>query len=99
MTSGDYISRLLEAFGVGAIPRECFRVPKNDKDWFHLDWLYTDDSQELLNYQRYTFEDFAQEFERRIKVRKTLIGLVSPLAKLFLIIRSPYYRENKKKSK
>ncbi len=97
MTSGDYITRLLEAFGVGPIPPECFRVPKDDKDWFHLDWLYTKDSQELLKYQRYTLEDFAKEFESRIKLRKALIKIVSPLAKLFLIIRSPYYRENKKK--
>ena len=98
MTSGEYITRLLEAFGVGAIPRECFREPINDKDWFHLDWLYTKDSQELLKYQRHNLEDFAQEFERRIKIRKILIGLVSPLARLFLIIRSPYYRNNKKKT-
>ncbi|MFW9852849.1 MAG: NAD-dependent epimerase/dehydratase family protein [Candidatus Thorarchaeota archaeon] len=94
MTSGEYITRLLESFGVGAVPRECFRVPKNDKDWFHLDWLYTEDSQELLKYQRFTLEDFAQEFERRIKTRKFLIGLVSPLAKLVVILRSPYYFRN-----
>lgn len=99
MTSGEYITRLLEAFGVGAIPRECFREPKNDKDWFHLDWLYTIDSQELLQYQRYTHDDFALEFERRIRIRRTLISLVSTLAKLFLILRSPYYRNNKKKAK
>jgi hypothetical protein len=99
MTAGEYITRLLEAFGVGVIPRECFREPKDDKDWFHLDWLYTKDSQELLKYQRYTHEDFAQEFEKRIKLRRTLISLVSPLAKLFLILRSPYYRANKKKAK
>jgi nucleoside-diphosphate-sugar epimerase len=99
MTSGDYITRLLESFGVGAIPRECFKEPKHDKDWFHLDWLYTKDSQELLKYQRYTFEDFAQEFENRIKFRRKLISLVSPIAKLYLILRSPYYKENKRKSK
>ncbi len=94
MTGGDYISRLLTAFGVGSIPRECFKEPKKEEDWFHTDWLYTDDSQELLKYQRYTLEDFAQEFESRIKTRKFLIGLVSPLAKLVLILRSPYYFRN-----
>ncbi len=99
MTSGEYISRLLESFGVGAIPRECFREPKNDKDWFHLDWLYTKDSQELLKYQRYTLEEFATEFESRTKTRKAIIKIVSPLARLYLILRSPYYRENKKASR
>ncbi len=99
MTSGEYILRLLKSFGVGAIPRECFRVPKNDKDWFHLDWLYTLDSQELLKYQRYNLEDFALEFESRIRIRRKLIILVSPLAQLFLIIRSPYYKINKKANK
>lgn len=99
MTSGDYISRLLISFGVGAIPRECFKEPKNDKDWFHLDWLYTKDSQELLKYQRYTLEDFAIEFESRIKVKRVFIKIVSPLARLYLIFRSPYYRENKKASR
>ncbi len=96
MTGGDYISRLLTAFGVGPIPRECFKEPKNEDEWFHTDWLYTDDSQELLRYQRHTLEDFAQEFERRIRIRKFLISLVSPLAKLVLILRSPYYFKNKR---
>ncbi|MHA1200012.1 MAG: NAD-dependent epimerase/dehydratase family protein [Candidatus Heimdallarchaeaceae archaeon] len=99
MTSGEYMYRLLKSFGVGGIPRECFRVPKNDKDWFHLDWLYTEDSQELLNYQRYTIEDFANEFENRIKFRRRLIRLASPIAQLYLILRSPYYSSNKNASK
>ncbi|MCG3217048.1 MAG: NAD(P)-dependent oxidoreductase [Candidatus Heimdallarchaeota archaeon] len=99
MTGGDYITRLLSAFGVGPIPKECFLLPENDEEWFHTDWLYTEDSQELLKYQRYTLEDFAVEFEQRIKIRKKLISYVSPLAKLFLIIRSPYYRKNKKKAR
>lgn len=96
ITGGVYITRLLKAFGVGPIPRECFREPTGDDDWFHTDWLYTEDSQELLQYQRYTLEDFAKEFESRIKLRRSFIRLVSPLAQLFLIIRSPYYRKNKK---
>ena len=99
MTGGEYISRLLTAFGVGPIPRECFKEPKTKDEWFHTDWLYADDSQELLKYQRYTLEDFAQEFERRIRIRKFLINLVSPLAKLVLILRSPYYFKNKKNKK
>lgn len=99
MTAGEYITRQLKAFGVGPIPRECFVEPKNDGEWFHTDWLYTEDSQELLQYQRYTLEDFAKEFERRIKLRRFFISLISPLAQLFLIIRSPYYRMNKKASR
>ena len=99
MTGGDYITRLLQAFGVGPIPRECFLIPEHEEGWFHTDWLYTDDSQKLLNYQRYTLEDFAKEFESRIKLRRTLISLIRPLTKLFLIIRSPYYRKNKRKMK
>ena len=43
-------------------------------------------------------EDFAIEFERRIKLRRTLIGLISPLARLFLKIRSPYYWKNKREN-
>ncbi|MCE7741473.1 MAG: NAD(P)-dependent oxidoreductase [Candidatus Heimdallarchaeota archaeon] len=96
MLAGEYITRLLKSFGVGPIPRECFHEPKHEKDWFHTDWLYTEDTQELLKFQRYTLEDFAQEFENRIKLRRKLIRIVSPLAQLFLILRSPYYRQNKK---
>ncbi len=99
MLAGEYITRLLKSFGVGPIPRECFKEPQHDKDWFHTDWLYTDDSQGILQYQRYTMEGFAKEFESRIKFRRFLIGLVSPLAQLFLIFRSPYYRKNKKTNK
>jgi len=96
MIAGEYITRLLKAFGVGPVPRECFTEPKDDDDWFHTDWLYTEDSQKLLQYQRYTFEEFAQEFESRIKLRRFFIRMIIPLAQLFLIIRSPHYRANKK---
>ena len=99
MTAGEYITRQLKAFGVGPIPRECFYEPKTNDDWFHTDWLFTEDSQELLQYQRYTLEDYAKEFESRIKLRRFLVSLVSPLAQLFLIIRSPYYRQNKKSAR
>jgi nucleoside-diphosphate-sugar epimerase len=98
MTAGDYISRLLTSFGVGPVPRDVFKRPKKEEEWFHTDWLYTKDSQDLLKYQRYTLEDFALEFERRIKLRRTLIGLVSPLARLFLKIRSPYYWSNRREN-
>ncbi|MCK4972730.1 MAG: NAD(P)-dependent oxidoreductase [Candidatus Heimdallarchaeota archaeon] len=96
ITAGDYIYSILNSFGVGTIPKEVFKYPNNDDDWFHTDFMYTKDSQEILQYQRYNMDDFTNEFEKRIWFLRRIIGVFSPLAKLFLILRSPYYFKNKK---
>ena len=58
--------------------------------------MFTKDSQDLLQYQRYNMDDFTNEFEKRIRFLRRIIRIFSPLAKLYLILRSPYYFKNKK---
>ncbi|MHA1621228.1 MAG: hypothetical protein ACTSVO_03725, partial [Candidatus Heimdallarchaeaceae archaeon] len=78
------------------IPKEVFKYPSNDEEWFHTDFMYTEDSQEILQYQRYDMGDFTKILEKRIRILRNIIRVFSPLAKLFLILRSPYYFKNKR---
>ena len=96
ITAGEYIYSILNSFGVGPIPKEVFKYPNNDDEWFHTDFMYTEDSQLLLQYQRYDMGDFTEVLEKRIRVLRSIIHVFSPLAKLFLILRSPYYFKNKR---
>ncbi|MHA1465344.1 MAG: NAD-dependent epimerase/dehydratase family protein [Candidatus Heimdallarchaeaceae archaeon] len=96
ITAGDYIYSILNSFGIGPIPKEVFKYPSNDDEWFHTDFMYTEDSQEILQYQRYDMGDFTKILEKRIRILRNIIRVFSPLAKLFLILRSPYYFKNKR---
>ena len=67
-----------------------------DDDYYHCDWMYTKDAQELLNFQHYTFDDFLKVFRKKIRFRRFLISLVKPIARKFLLNKSPYYTKPKR---
>ncbi|MFA5056008.1 MAG: NAD(P)-dependent oxidoreductase [Dehalococcoidia bacterium] len=83
----DYIQRSLDAMGIGQFPEEAFgNLPATP------DWIDTNESQALLNYQHRTFDDF-------IKDRLDWLGpktdeLMASQAKLRqeLLDQSPYYK-------
>ncbi|MHA1667591.1 MAG: NAD-dependent epimerase/dehydratase family protein, partial [Candidatus Heimdallarchaeaceae archaeon] len=99
MTAREYITTHLETFGVGAVPREVFRIPKNDEDWFHTDFMDTEESKRLLHYQRYTLEDFSTEYRAKIATLRKFISYIRPIAKLVIVLRSPYYFKNKRRNR
>lgn len=83
----DYLGRFLEAMGVGALPDEAFgRTP------YCTDWLDTEESQRLLNYQRSSFEDVVAETAALLGWRAPLARLVRPLVRRWILRLSPQWR-------
>lgn len=83
----DYLRRMLEMMGIGMLPESAF-----GSEPYNTDWLDTEESQRLLNYQRYSFEDIIQHLTRIVGYKRLLTGLVSPIARWWILRMSPYYK-------
>ncbi len=92
----EYVSKMLEALGIGMLPESAFKQVKTDDDYYHCDWMYTKDAQELLNFQQHTFDEFLYIFKKKIRFRRFLISLVKPIARNYLLKKSPYYTKQKR---
>jgi nucleoside-diphosphate-sugar epimerase len=93
----DYVSKMLEALGIGMLPEEAFKQPKSIDDYYHCDWMNTDEAQKLLKFQRHTFDDFLSVFKKKISFRRFLVKLFKPTVRGILLSKSPYYKEQRKK--
>ncbi len=93
----DFVSLILEAVGVGMLPDEAFKKAKTLDDYYHCDWMDTEEAQALLQFQRFTFKDFIKKFRRKVSFRRFIIVIFKPIARAVLLAKSPYYQKPKKK--
>lgn len=84
----DYLGRMLEVMGLGTLPEEAFtRKP------YCTDWLDTEESQRLLAYQHYTFEDIVVQLAKIAGIRRYLAVPARPFVKRWILGMSPYWKE------
>ena len=93
MLNREFMTKILEATGVGMIPESAFKVPKNDMDWYYTDWLDTSEAQELLQFQHFTFEDYLEEYKKKLGIMGKLAKLFRSYAQKLLLKNSPYYMD------
>ena len=72
----DYLGRMLEMMGIGTLPESAF-----GSEPYSTDWLDTEESQRLLHYQRYSFDDIMQQLTRIVGYKRRLTALVRPAAR------------------
>ena len=73
----DYYQGYFEAAGIGFFPAQYFATTS-----YHLDWYDTDESQALLQYQRYSYEDFIRQYRRNLTLVRWGVRLVRPIIRL-----------------
>ncbi|WP_455383483.1 NAD-dependent epimerase/dehydratase family protein [Salinispira pacifica] len=85
----EYLDAALRDFGLGRLflPPEAFAV-----SGYHCGFMETDESERLLRYQRHTLEDLHAEIRRIWRWKRSLLLLIRPAARLYLLGRSPYLR-------
>lgn len=90
ITFRDYLDRMLELFGLGRgfLPEEAF-----SKGRFHCGYMVTDESQEILRYQRHTLREYFEDVGREYRTKSFFLNLVRPVARRVLILKSPFYRQ------
>lgn len=95
----DFLSKTLDAYGMSLPSDLAFKVPKNDDDWFYTDWMDTEESQRLLQYQTISFDEFINKVRKDLGRKRSFFKLVSPIARWYLKRKSPYLKENKENLK
>ena len=83
----DYLSRMLEMMGIGMLPESAFGTEP-----YSTDWLDTEESQRLLTYQRYSFDDIIQHLTRIVGYKRLLTLMVRPIARWWVLRMSPFYK-------
>jgi nucleoside-diphosphate-sugar epimerase len=87
LTYREYLTRLLAAMGIGALPETAFSTAE-----YATDWLDTVESEALLHYQRHTFDDIAQALAQSLGWRRRAASMARPLVRAMLLRLSPYRR-------
>jgi hypothetical protein len=77
---------VLDGLGVGTLPEEAFTLTP-----FPTDWLDTAESQQLLQYQQHTLDDYVRDMRASLGYRVHLVRVFRPLVRYLLLKQSPYY--------
>jgi len=86
----EYLNEMLDIFGIGnnVLPDEAFSTKG-----FHCGFMTTDKSQSLLNYQRYTIDEYFFDVRKKMAFTRLWTIMLRPFAKKYLLNKSHYYRE------
>jgi UDP-glucose 4-epimerase len=90
MLQMDFIRRILVASGLDLPPKEAFRTPSKPEEYFYTDWLDTEESQKLLQYQSRTFDEYVEEIKRSLGFKRYLATLFKGQAMKKIVASSPY---------
>lgn len=88
MTYREYLGQILTAMGIGTLPDEAFTTAE-----YVTDWLDTEESQRLLQYQRASFDNIVREIAALLGWRTYFVPLARPFARHSMLKLSPYWRE------
>lgn len=89
----DFVGGMMEAMGIGRLPDSAFATTA----CAFSDWMDTTESQRILSYQRYSFQDFTKQIAASVGPMRPALHLLSPLIRWWMLNQSPYYRASKAK--
>ncbi len=97
LRQGDIAPAIAVAMGlVGGLSTGLAGDPNDDSAWFATDWIDTTRSQDVLDYQRYSWPDLLAETADQVRRLRPLLRLAAPVAHRVLQRRSAYYRSGRK---
>jgi nucleoside-diphosphate-sugar epimerase len=94
MTYYEFCSDLMSAIGIGPLPSEAFVSTEVRR--FFGDWLDTEESQRLLQYQKRGLSEQTADMKKDLGPILPLIRLLRPFATWYFLRSSPYLRRNLK---
>jgi nucleoside-diphosphate-sugar epimerase len=93
---GDFINALMAAIGIGPVPVDAFVRQKPPR--FFGDWVDTEESQRLLEYQKRGLNEQLEDMKKDFGVLVPVIRLVRPLATWFVTRSSAYLKQNRRRA-
>jgi len=97
MTYYDFTNALMGSIGIGPIQSDAF--VRTAPPRFFGDWVDTDESQRLLQYQMRGLNEQLEDMKKDFGVLVPFIHLVRPLATWFVTRRSAYLKDNRRRPK
>lgn len=87
----EYLKVMLGIFGIGfkELPEEAFRRERG----FHCGFMTTKKSQELLNYQRHTLDDYFSAVRKKVAISRFFNMMFKPIVQKYLLNKSHYYKD------
>ena len=80
-----------EALGIGMLPEQAF-----GDEAFETDWMDTSESQRILDFQRYGFDDFRADFKHGLRWQRWALLPLRPLARRSLLHFSGPWQSRRK---
>lgn len=98
MTAKQCVDGVGKATGMGSFSDDLYRVgDKNDSNsWYFEDHMCTEESQRILQFQRYSYEEYLAEVTRRSRFTRPFAAALSPLIQKYLSRWSPFVEGNRK---
>ncbi len=87
-TYDEYLGRFFGSLGLSPPSPEAFTTQP-----YYSYWMDTTESQQLLQYQQHSFEEYCTEIEHRNKSIRPLLRPFSPLVRWWMGKQSPYLRK------
>jgi nucleoside-diphosphate-sugar epimerase len=94
LTHAEFFNDLMGSIGLGPIPAEAFVRTATPR--FQGDWLDTEESQRLLQYQKRGLPELKADMRKDLGVVAPLIRLLRPVVTWYLTRSSPYLEENRR---
>jgi nucleoside-diphosphate-sugar epimerase len=87
-TYREYLRRLLDAMGIGALPEEAFSTKE-----YATDWIDSSEAQALLHYQRRSFDDIVADIAACLGWKRRLVPVAAPAVRRAILELSPYWKQ------
>ena len=84
----DYLYGMLDALGIGPLPEKAFGTAP-----YCTDWVDSEYSQRLLQYQRHDAHEIIQDIAREVGWKRHLTGLVGPIVRRNILKLSPHWQK------
>ncbi|HSD25905.1 MAG TPA: NAD(P)-dependent oxidoreductase [Vicinamibacteria bacterium] len=86
LTYREYLARMLEAMGIGALPEGAFSQKE-----YATDWIDSSEAQALLRYQRRSFDDIVADVSACLGWKRRLVPVAAPVVRRAILELSPYW--------
>jgi nucleoside-diphosphate-sugar epimerase len=90
LTFREFYGAMFDATGVGRFPPGAYGTGE-----YYCDWLDTDESQALLRYQRYSFDDFIAQMRKASRFTRPPARMFSPLIRWLMLRYSDAWQVRK----
>jgi hypothetical protein len=92
MVEREFLHKIFEGMGIEMLPDSAFKAAMKPEDYFYTDWLDTTESQEILQYQSRSYDDYIEEMKVQLGMKRYLARLFKGQAQKRILNASPYYQ-------